>query len=190
MSRRALVVCTANVCRSPVAAALLARRIEGVLDLDGEDWIITSAGIADVRVAMAQHTVLAAASAGVDLTGHRRRVLDRSILESDGADLVLTMTREHVRAVIGIDPSAWPRTFTLKELARRSMRIEPPSKAEDLKGWMARVANGRRAAGMMGPDPSDDVADPFGGPQSEHRAMVTEVGLEVEALVRCGPWSA
>ena len=51
---------------------------------------------------------------------HVARTLDASILAVEGHDLVLTMTREHLREVVALDPGAWPRTFTLKEIVRRA----------------------------------------------------------------------
>ncbi len=130
MTRRALVVCTANVCRSPTVERLFRRRLEGVRDVDGETWTVTSAGTRRVDARTDINTVRAAASVGIDLNGHLPRVLDREILTTDGADLVLVMTREHVRDVVVLDRDAWSRTFTLKELVRRAQGVEPPSAAD------------------------------------------------------------
>ena len=63
----------------------------------------------------------------------------------DGADLVLVMTREHVRDVVVLDRDAWSRTFTLKELVRRAQGVEPPSAADGVAGWLRRLGEGRRA---------------------------------------------
>ncbi|MDQ3177333.1 MAG: hypothetical protein M3Q72_07265 [Actinomycetota bacterium] len=51
-----------------------------------------------------------------------------------------------------------------------------------------RMGAHRRASDLMRPDLSDDVADPYGGPASEHEAMVERVAQAVTTLVRNGPW--
>src|SRR5262245_45150403 len=127
MSRRALVVCTANVCRSPVAERLLTKRLAERVDADGEPWVVTSAGIADVVAPLDPNTVAVAAAAGLDLTDHRPRRLTADIVATDGADLILGMAREHVRHVAALDPTVWLRTFTLKELVRRAEEAAPPA---------------------------------------------------------------
>ena len=124
-------------------------------------------------------TPIAAAEAiGLDLSDHRARRLTKEILATDGADLVLTMTREHLRHVVAMDRSAWPRTFTLKELARRSAAVGP-ARADDggFAAWLGRVGADRRAADMLRPDGVDDIADPYGAPRDEHDRMTSTVGL-------------
>ena len=125
---------------------------------------------------------------GIDVSDHRPRVLNRDILAGDGADLVLTMTRAHLPDVVGLDAAAWPRTFTLKELARRANSYEPPSTVEGFSGWLARMAEGRLARDMLHGDPFDDVADPYGLPKRHHVHMIAEVAHQVELLMQCGPW--
>ncbi len=172
-----------------MAARLLQQRLDGEVDVDGHDWVVTSAGTADVRPEVDRHTVAAAKQIGIDVSDHQRRTLTKEVLDTDGSDLVITMTREQLRVVIGIDLSAWPRTFTLKELARRSVSVVGESWADGYTGWLTRLAEGRRASGMMHPDPSDDIADPYGRPRREHDAMVSDTVDLVDTIVRTGPWS-
>lgn len=184
-----LVVCTANVCRSPVAELLLGRALADRPDVDGIDWAITSAGTGRYAAPLDPNTIRAASDVGIEVSEHRPRVLDRNILAEEGADLVLTMTRAHLPDVVGLDPAAWPRTFTLKELARRANSLEPPRTGEGFSGWLARMAEGRRARDMLHGDPLDDVADPYGLPKRHHVEMIAEVAHQVELLMQCGPWS-
>lgn len=186
--RTVLVVCTANVCRSPSAARLLQRRLDE-LSATGERWMVTSAGTSSVRARMDDNTIAAARVLGIDLGDHRARHLDADILRRDGADVVLTMARAHTRDVIGIDPGAWPRTFTLKELARRAGSMPPAAAGESMASWLARAAEGRRAADMVKPDPIDDIDDPYGARRRAHDRMIAEVDELLERLVRLGPWS-
>lgn len=188
MTRRLLVICTANVCRSPVAERLFSQALTGQRDADGIEWTVASAGTGQYSASLDPSTVAAADGAGIDIRGHRSRVLDRDILTRDGADLVLTMTRGHLPAVVALDPGAWTRTFTLKELARRADTEAPPAPDEGFAGWLARMAAGRQARLMMNADPLDDVADPYGMPKRHHVDMVAEVSHEIDRLIKAGPW--
>ncbi|MEJ7719990.1 MAG: hypothetical protein WKF58_05875 [Ilumatobacteraceae bacterium] len=138
------------------------------MDTDGDAWVVSSAGTAEIEPSVDRFTVAAAARAGVDVSGHRRRTLTGDLLGTDGADLILTMTRAHLRHVAVLDPSAWTRTFTLLELARRASASAPASDDEPFAAWLGRMGAHRRASEMMRPDLPDDVADPYGGPASEH----------------------
>jgi protein-tyrosine phosphatase len=186
MTGRILVVCTANVCRSPVAAGLLQR----ALGSSDDAWSVRSAGTASFRAALDPNTVAAAADAGLDLATHVPRHLGRDVLQHDGADLVLTMTRAHLREVVAIDASWWPRAFTLKELVRRASAAPPGPAGEPLADWLGRLAVGRRAAAMLRPDPADDVDDPYGMPRRAHVEMVRQLRDLIDVLVRLGPWRA
>jgi protein-tyrosine phosphatase len=188
MSRRLLVVCTANVCRSPVASGLLQRALGPPSTTDPETWTVSSAGTALVRAVPDANTVAAAAAVGLDLQAHVPRHLDREILHRDGADLVLTMTRAHLREVVGIDTAWWPRTFTLKELARRAAQVAPAATEETIDAWLARVSAGRRAAALMKPDPQDDIDDPYGLPRRDHDEMVRDMMELIGTLAGRGPW--
>jgi protein-tyrosine-phosphatase len=171
-----------------VVEALLNRSFTGTTDIDGESWVATSAGTGRYQVEMDEYTVAAAAEVGIDISAHRPRLLDRNVLRSDGVDLVLTLARIHLPSVVGLDTRAWPRTFTLKELARRAAVNGPPTPAEGFVGWRDRMADGRTAASMMQPDAEDDVADPYGLPRPHHVKMVAEVSEAVDRLLRHGPW--
>jgi len=183
-----LVVCTANVCRSPVAERLLRRAIGGRVDAHGDEWVVTSAGTAAGSAPLDRHTITAAAEAGIGLSDHVPRRADPDVVATDGADLVVTMAREHVRAIAVADPAAWPRTFTLKELVRRAGAAGAWRPGESWADWLRRIGEGRRTVELLGSDPGDDVADPYGLPARHHAAMVAEVAAAVDDLVRLGPW--
>lgn len=182
------MVCTANVCRSPVVERLLARALAGVSSADGRGWVVTSAGTGRYQAQLDPGTVAAAKEVGIDLSDHVSRTIDRPTIATDGADLIVTMAREHLRDVVGLDPGAWPRTFTLKELARRAVSVEPPRDGETFEQWRRRVAEGRQASAMLKPDPADDVSDPYGRPGRFHQQMVAEVAQAVDQLIAAGPW--
>lgn len=175
MASRILVVCTANICRSPVAERLLHRHLTAA----GHTATVRSAGTDGGRLDVHRDTLTAAADLGIDLGDHTSRRLTRQLVIDDGSDLVITMSREHLRSVVAIEPAAWPRTFTLKELTRRALDTAPDASvgmpADTIAGWLAAVGTGRRAAELMRPDPADDLDDPYGGPSSGHTQMAHDV---------------
>ena len=82
-----LVLCEANICRSPLAEHLL-RSLTG-LTVDSAGLSARTGDPADpVYLDMAKES-------GLDLTGHRSKPVDRGLLES--ADLTLVMTGGHRR---------------------------------------------------------------------------------------------
>ena len=62
-------------------------------------------------------------------------------------------------AIVALDPSAWPRTFTLKELARRAGQAAPASAADGgFLAWRARVAAAFATVRATGPRVDEIVA--------------------------------
>jgi protein arginine phosphatase len=89
--KRVLFVCTGNICRSPLAEALLRRALS---ERNLPDFRVTSAGTGAWDGAPASEgAYLVALERGLDLSGHRARLLTREIVED--ADLILTMARHH-----------------------------------------------------------------------------------------------
>ena len=111
--------------------------------------------------------------------------LSRQLLQDDlqRADLLLGMERAHVRYTVVLEPEAWPRTFTLKELVRRGAELGPRPPVESPGAWLARAHEGRDRPDLLGDSPLDDVADPYGGPSSAYEAAVTEIEDLVDRLV-------
>ena len=89
--KRILFVCTGNICRSPLAEALLQRALH---ERAVEDVSVESAGTGAWDGAPASEgAYLVALERGLDLSGHRARLLTREIVED--AALILTMARHH-----------------------------------------------------------------------------------------------
>jgi protein-tyrosine-phosphatase len=86
-----LLVCTGNICRSPLAEALLKRE----LDQRGTDGIeVSSAGTGAWEGAPASEgAYLVALEHGLDLSSHRAQLLTRDVVKE--SDLILTMARHH-----------------------------------------------------------------------------------------------
>jgi protein-tyrosine phosphatase len=153
-----LILCTANVCRSAMAAPLLARRLVAL----GVTTPVRSAGMIGGGDPPHPEVVSVMASYGIEITSHRSRIVCAADLAP--ASLVLTMTRDHLRHAAITEPGAWPRAFTLKELIRRGEQVGPRPPGEPFSGWLSRAHAGRARTSLLGDSPDDDVADPAGGP--------------------------
>ena len=107
-----LTVCTGNICRSPLAEALLRERLAPL------DVRVSSAGTrALVGYGMTPEAAQLAADYGVpEVAAHRARFLTEGLLETP--DLILAMSREHRRAIVDLAPRRLRSTFTLREFAR------------------------------------------------------------------------
>ncbi len=118
---------------------------------------------------------------GIALADRLSRQLEQANLQ--GADLVLGMERAHVRYAVLLEPEAWSRSFTLKELVRRGSELGPRPPVESPGAWLARAHEGRDRPDMLGDSELDDVADPYGGPGSAYEAAASEIEDLVDRLV-------
>lgn len=150
-----LVVCTANICRSPMFEGILARDLAAI----GVDARVGSVGIMSQGEPPTAEATQVLLRRGIDISAHRSRIIDRALITD--ADLVLGMTREHVRIAAVEFPTSYRRTFTVKELVRRSVEWGPPVR-ETLPIWLARISAGRTVHDHLGMSAMDDVADPYG----------------------------
>ena len=144
-----LVVSTADVCRAPMAARLLAPAL-GVP--------VTSAG---------SRAVPGRPACGVGSLGDLHVSQRLSPTHVRSASLVLGMAREHLSAVVALAPAAQSRSFTLLQAARLalwlgSQGVRPPAhlrEDERLTWWVARLDEGWRRASMHASS-QDDLPDP------------------------------
>ena len=104
MFKAVLIVCTGNICRSPLAAALLAARAPGLRVASAGTQAPAGAPADPLSVASGQRR-------GVDLAAHRARRLDEALLAEH--DLVLAAEQHHVEAVTARFPMARGRVFRL-----------------------------------------------------------------------------
>jgi len=178
VTTRVLFVCTANVVRSPIAAALLEMRAEDA----GADVVIESAGLREAQRLLDDGALGVLDGYGVDLRPHRSRRLDATMVAP--ATLVIGLEREHVREAVLLDPSAWPRTFTLKEIVRRGEAIGNRQPGESIEAWIGRMHADRTQRDLLGSDPIDDIADPYGGPPGGYEEAAEEIDDLVMRLVQ------
>lgn len=163
------MLCTGNTCRSPMAAALLGRRLEDA----GVKAVVTSAGMLFDGKPATDHGQAVMADRGLDTSGHRSRRLRPDIVSR--SDLVIGMARSHVREAVALAPDIWKRAFTLKEIVRRGEERGGRAPGESLEDWLARLHAGRRLPDLLGESDADDVADPIGGPRRSYERTAEEL---------------
>ena len=178
-----LVICTGNICRSPIAEGSLRGALNARFGPDAP--CVDSAGTQGWEGSPAQPgSVAAAAERGIDITRHVARLLTAEMLAD--ADLVLAMAGEHSEVVGRMDPEVRAaRTFTLKELVRL-LEALPPVEAGTVVGSLrARVAqaNELREGGFAGNPHDHDVADPLGQPQHAYGAIAWELDAWIDRLM-------
>lgn len=101
---RILVVCVGNICRSPMAAALISAKYP--------NKSIDSAGMAALVGENADPKAVDSMSAhGIDITTHVAKQIDEELLGS--ADLVLTMSTYQVKSIEAQWPHCRGRTFRI-----------------------------------------------------------------------------
>ena len=115
-----LVVCTANICRSPVVEALITRRLH---EEEREAWSCASAGFLADGWAVSPGSLEAAAPLGLDLSAHTSRQITVEMLAE--ADLVIGMEARHVEALERV-PEASDKGIRLAELAGVGRDIDDP----------------------------------------------------------------
>jgi len=165
-------VCTGNIHRSPLAAALLQRD----LDRRGVEAHVSSAGVLEDGRPAAEQIVELLKVRGLDGSAHVTRRITPDLLGAQ--DLILAMARDHAREIVMLHPEVMDRTFTLKELVRRGEAIGRNPAGGDLADWLQRAAEGRTTASFLGSSANDDIADPIGRRFSAFK----KTAAEIEAL--------
>lgn len=108
MFRKILVICTGNICRSPLAEELLRQRMAAT----GKTADIRSAGTGALIGHPAEDTTQALASGHqVDLSAHRAQQL--GLEHTRWADLILVMEKHHLEDTLALDPAARGKTFLI-----------------------------------------------------------------------------
>ena len=184
-----LVVCTGNICRSPLAERLLHVQLEAA----GIPALVASAGTQSmIGHDMTPEAAQLAQHYGAEPSGHRSQQLTERLIAD--ADLVLTATREHRSAVVSLHPRASRYTYTLNQLARLlPAALEPnaqdspvelveTSQAGPVDAIRALLTEVAATRGFSPPPPhadDDDIEDPY----RQSNEVYARVGNVINATV-------
>jgi protein-tyrosine-phosphatase len=117
-----LFICTANICRSPVAEGVFRQRLEAA-GLEG--WTTGSAGTwAMQKRGASRNSVLVMEEDGIDIGDHQARLVSAELL--DEADLVLCMESGHAEALRSEFPNVAAKIFMLSEMVGRRFSVSDP----------------------------------------------------------------
>lgn len=160
-----LVVCTGNICRSPVGEAVLQSQLS-------DQVAVSSAGTHAVVGAPAEPGVQEFLRRELNMEAeHVARQLTRD--QSESADLIMTMTSDHRSWVARSAPRAVRRAFTLKELSLLLGSLPSESRFSSLKDMA--LAASRLRPRLAGELVDLDIADPYGGPPEGYESSFSEV---------------
>lgn len=184
---RILFVCTGNTCRSPMAEGLFRQMAKE----RGMKVEARSAGVAAVE--------------GMPISRHAEAVLrdhqieDRltssalSLELAEWADLILTLTQSHKRAVIHTYPFAVSKVFTLKEYVEDNAQVlqdrqeldelEASAAIEASLGQGNLPSNRERMIELQQRIPSYDISDPFGGSREDYDRTAAEIRTALDKLL-------
>jgi protein-tyrosine-phosphatase len=151
------------------------------VEKEGLGFTVSSAGTLEGDRLIPSAVVTEIQQADPQMAARRSRALRKQDILA--ADLVVGMTRGHVREVVVLAPDAWHRTFTLKELVRRGGLIGPRRPGQALADWIAEVSVGRSRSELLGDSILDDIEDPVGGSTSVVREVAREIRSAVGGMV-------
>ncbi len=110
-TKKILVVCTGNACRSPMAEGFLKKY------LDPEDGFeVYSAGISAVDgQAPTDLAITVMKECGIDISAYSSTAFEYEMAEL--SDIILVMTQAHKSFIVNTVPGVKPKTFLYKEFA-------------------------------------------------------------------------
>jgi protein-tyrosine phosphatase len=188
-----LVVCTGNICRSPMGERQIRAGIDAAIPAQAHRFAVISAGTysghrGEPMQPGARHVL---SERGIPDHGFAATPLDESVLAS--ADLVLTAERSHRTVAVRMLPMALPQTFTVIEFGRlldgasqdpmlqQSRPLDPVERARML---VELAAERRSTAPPPVPPSSDDIDDPYAQPVEAFRRTADEIDRAITGWIR------
>jgi len=159
MGPRIMMVCTANICRSPGAQRLLSGRLGAAVEVFSRGVrAVPGAGICEFSADWAD-------SRGGQGDEHVSAQLEVADIRT--ATVILTATQAQRGRVVEMRPAAQVRTFTLLHAARTAQWLAtsgriPPRQADlgERLLWLVEELDAARAAAPRGGPQDDDLLDP------------------------------
>lgn len=188
-----LVVCAANVCRSPLAELLLRRGLEGIPEVQVAS-VGTQAQVGGEVCPLVATWRDDDEVWSVAASAHRSRRADPELLEA--AALILVSSRDVRADVVLAAPEVRGRTYTLREAAHLGGEFDPAAQPRHA-GVIGRYATyldrarvvrgtipgGRRRWGRGRRAGWPDIVDGHGRSRWAHRAALREVFEAATAVV-------
>lgn len=185
-----LMVCTGNICRSPMAEALLRARL-GTLEVR-----VHSAGtralIGRPMPRRAQRVATANGASRADVARHRAQWLLDPVI--DDADLVIGMSRRHLVASVELAPHLLRQTFTAREFDRLAATLTDEqivaaadAGGDDLRRRLVAAVQlvARRRCAVPQPPPEEyDIVDPYKRTRRVYNASAAQLVPAVDAVAR------
>lgn len=162
-----LVVCTGNICRSPLGEVVLRARLQPLgVQVHSAG---THAVVGHEMTEPAQALAVESGAKAEDAASHTARYLVESMLVE--ADLVLAMTREHRSHAVRMVPARVRTTYTVREFARLTSALSTEeahtaadAAGNDPKARLAAVLQAviaQRGRVTIANPQEDDVVDPY-----------------------------
>ncbi len=149
---RVVIVCQANITRSPYLAAYLSSLAEASSDPRAKKIEFSSAGVGAGENIPAYPVIqLAARASDISLHRHRSRPFNEVI--GTEADLILTLETSHKKHIENENPSLAKKVFSVREFGRKQLG------EEDI-----------------------DIADPTGGEVEEFAEFISIANAEAERI--------
>jgi protein-tyrosine phosphatase len=154
-----------------MAEALLRSKLAKHSASWAKDIVVSSAGVSAFLGGPASENAIAAMkNRNLDLSGHQSKLLEASDIIN--ADLVITMTRNHKKAVLALVPEALSKVYTLAELTALT-KAEP----EEADSFRTEIREAARK--LMGLEPLKQIREL----EARREALRNEL-IKVEAELR------
>lgn len=182
---RVLMVCTANMCRSPMAQHLLRHAVAQRSGAGmGLGWEVQSAGT-HVLPGMAMHPIAREilAERGLPVAAQPSVQATPSMIED--VDLILTSTRSQRAWVVQTDPRATRRTYTIRQFTRLCIAglVQRDGERVTSGSELLELATLGRVGSQPVTEDQDDVADPNGGGTDQFRGCADLIDSCLEQIL-------